>query len=200
MPKLLVILSIGAILILPACSALPALPGVHRIDIQQGNILTQEMVDKLEPGMDKSQVRFVLGSPPLVDAFHQERWDYIYSIQPGGKDREQRRITLFFEDDRLARMEGDITPSAGGQEESVESDDAAEEATVSVPQIEKKRGFFGGLKNAVGLGGEEEFAPLPSSAIEDDVSDETELDDDDSISEPIDTLGEPADPATAPPP
>lgn len=197
MLKLFTTLLISTILTLPACAAIPALPGVHRIDIQQGNVLTQEMVDKLESGMTKNQVRFVLGSPPLVDVFHQERWDYIYSVQPGGDDREQRRITLFFEDDQLARMEGDITPATDGQAESVAADttDTTEETEVTVPQIEEKKGFFSGLKNAVGLGGEEDFAPLPSGGIESESTDleAGEADEEEAISEPIDTLEEPTD-------
>nr|VFJ62305.1 MAG: SmpA / OmlA family protein [Candidatus Kentron sp. FW] len=81
---------------------------VHKIDIQQGNVITQEMVDRLKPGMNKRRVLFVLGTPLIVSAFNRDRWDYVYTFQPGGGEREQRKLTLFFEDNRLQRIEGDV--------------------------------------------------------------------------------------------
>jgi len=56
---------------------------VHKLDIQQGNVVTQEMVDKLRPGMTRAQVRYVLGTPLVTDSFHQDRWDYFYSYKKG---------------------------------------------------------------------------------------------------------------------
>lgn len=87
-------------------------PGVYKIDIQQGNIITQEMVDQLRPGMTKRQVIFVMGTPLVRDPFNQDRWDYVYSYQPGGGVRGQERITMFFEDDLLTSFSGDFVPSA----------------------------------------------------------------------------------------
>ena len=89
------------------------LPGLtpHKIDIQQGNYVTQEMVAKLKPGMSRSQVRFALGTPLIADPFHPDRWDYIYVLQKKGKVHEQRRIVVVFHDDKLARIEGDVTPA-----------------------------------------------------------------------------------------
>jgi outer membrane protein assembly factor BamE len=81
----------------------------HRIDIQQGNAITQDMLDKLKPGMTPSQVRFILGTPLVVDPFHKNRWDYVYRHERGGKMTEQRRITVIFEDERLKSLEGDVT-------------------------------------------------------------------------------------------
>lgn len=86
-------------------------PGVYAIDVEQGNIIDQEMIDQLRPNMNKRQVLYVMGTPMLVDVFNQERWDYIYSIQPGGDDRRQKRISLFFENDTLAGVKGDFRPS-----------------------------------------------------------------------------------------
>ena len=77
-------------------------PGVYTLDIQQGNIIDQEMVDQLRPNMSKRQVLYIMGTPMLVDVFDKQRWDYIYSNQPGGDDRVQKRITLFFNGDKLA--------------------------------------------------------------------------------------------------
>ena len=79
-------------------------PGVYKISIPQGNIITQEMVDQLRPGMSKRQVIFVMGTPLVRDPYHQDRWDYIYSFQPGGGERGQEKITVFFIDDQLVRF------------------------------------------------------------------------------------------------
>jgi len=83
-------------------------PLVYRIDIQQGNVVDQSMVNKLRVGMDKKQVRFIMGTPLLMDPFHDERWEYLYTYQEGGEDRQKRHITLFFEDEKLAYIRGDI--------------------------------------------------------------------------------------------
>ena len=87
------------------------LPGVYRIDIPQGNIVTQEMVDKLKPGMNKRQVRFVMGTPLIIDTFEQERWDYLQSMETKAHKRSQERVSLFFEKDLLTRISGDLAPS-----------------------------------------------------------------------------------------
>lgn len=85
-------------------------PGVHKIDVQQGNLITQEMVDRLKPGMSRSQVRYIMGSPIVTDTFDQNRWDYFYSLKPGYGELEQQRLTLYFEDDKLVQMGGDFRP------------------------------------------------------------------------------------------
>lgn len=80
----------------------------YRIDVRQGNALTQEAVSRLSPGMTREQVRFVMGSPLLMDIFHADRWDYVYQFSTGYKAPERRKLTLFFEGDKLARVEGDV--------------------------------------------------------------------------------------------
>jgi outer membrane protein assembly factor BamE len=102
------------VLVLAGCKQVPMLPGItpHKIDIQQGNYVTQDMVSKLKPGMSKSQVRFALGTPLVVDPFHADRWDYVYVLQKGGRVVEQRRIVVVFQDEKLARIDGDVVPSA----------------------------------------------------------------------------------------
>src|SRR3982751_6694244 len=108
-----------------ACGQSPKLPAVispYRIDIQQGNVVTQEMVDKLKPGLTRSQVRFVLGSPLVVDMFHKDRWDYVYLLQKQGKQDERRRLTVIFDDDKLARLEGDVVVSDKSQEPAKPAD------------------------------------------------------------------------------
>jgi outer membrane protein assembly factor BamE len=84
----------------------------HRIDVQQGNALDQENVARLKPGLNRSQVRFLLGTPLVVDPFRSDRWDYVYVYYKAGKLAEQKRVSLFFDGDSLARIEGDL-PVAG---------------------------------------------------------------------------------------
>jgi len=113
-------------------------PFVYRIDIQQGNVVDQEMINKLQPGMDKKQVKYILGTPLMIDPFHTDRWDYLYSFEPGTGERQQRRVTLFFDGEHLARIEGDIkiTDRPAGEEE------LQNERSVAVPLEENKPGFF----------------------------------------------------------
>jgi outer membrane protein assembly factor BamE len=99
------------------CSGVPRIPGItpYKIEIQQGNYISQEMVSQLKSGMSKDQVRFILGTPLLTDIFHAERWDYVYWREaPSGK-RESRKLALFFEEGRLARIDGDVASSAAGR-------------------------------------------------------------------------------------
>lgn len=85
------------------CAYLPPVPYV--IDVKQGNVVTQDMVEKLKYGMSRSQVRFVLGSPLVVDAFRNNRWDYVYSNRKGGRLVKQERLTVLFEDDVLVGLD-----------------------------------------------------------------------------------------------
>ena len=82
-------------------SKLISFPGAYKIDIQQGNVVTRSMIDQLELGMTRAQVQYIMGTPLLQDTFDRNRWDYVYSNQPGDEAREQRTVTLFFENDRL---------------------------------------------------------------------------------------------------
>jgi outer membrane protein assembly factor BamE len=98
-------------LLLAGCSASTIPLSPHKIDIQQGNYVTQDMVDKLKPGMTRAQVRFALGTPLVVDPFRNDRWDYVYVYQKGGTVTEHRRLAVFFKEDRLDRVEGDVVPA-----------------------------------------------------------------------------------------
>jgi len=88
---------------------------VYRIDVPQGNIVTQEMVDRLEPGMTRRQVRAVMGTPLVRDPFHADRWDYVYHLRPGRGRVERRHLAVYFEADRLTRIEGDLRPRPRGE-------------------------------------------------------------------------------------
>lgn len=82
--------------------------GPHRIDVQQGNALDQDNLARLKTGLTRSQVRFLLGTPLIVDPFRDDRWDYVYVFHKAGRLTEQKRVSLFFEGDLLARIEGDL--------------------------------------------------------------------------------------------
>jgi len=123
----LTILTVSALL-LSSCGGVTsfAFPGVYRINIPQGNVITQEMVDQLRPGLTKRQVNFILGTPLIKDTFDQDRWDYVYSFQPGGGERVQEVLTVFFENNRLTRFSGDFeqTPENEQFGNTNEDDDA----------------------------------------------------------------------------
>jgi len=104
--------------VLAGCSNVPRIPGLtpYKIDIQQGNYVTQEMVSQLKPGMTKDEVRNALGTPLLTDVFHAQRWDYVYWFEPAYGKPEQRKLTVFFADDKLVRVAGDVVPAAPKQE------------------------------------------------------------------------------------
>lgn len=116
---------------LAGCHQVPMLPTLtpYKMDIQQGNVVTQEMLSKLKPGMTPSQVRFILGTPLVVDAFHKDRWDYVYRYTKGGTVQEHRRIVVVFQDQKLARIEGDViaAPQAGTTEGGAKIDKYAPE-------------------------------------------------------------------------
>lgn len=93
-----------ALLPLAGCGA------IYKLDVQQGNLFDQATVDTLKPGMTKRQVLLVMGSPSIVSPFNQDRWDYISTMRVGRGEMETRDLILHFEDDALARIEGDYFP------------------------------------------------------------------------------------------
>jgi outer membrane protein assembly factor BamE len=95
-------------ILLGGCQSVPLSP--YRVDVQQGNYVTQEMVAKLKPGMTRAQVRYTLGAPLIVDPFRTDRWDYVYVFQKAGRLTEHRRVTVLFDGDKLVRVEGDVVP------------------------------------------------------------------------------------------
>jgi outer membrane protein assembly factor BamE len=128
------LISLSAVVLnLSACSRL-----IYRIDVQQGNVVTQDMLAQLHAGMEKDKVRFIMGSPLLVDVFHQNRWDYIYSMQPAGGKREQRQVSLYFNnEDKLARISGDIKTANHPLQPPQRRDES-----VAVPDLEEKKSLW----------------------------------------------------------
>ncbi|MDH3671615.1 MAG: outer membrane protein assembly factor BamE [Gammaproteobacteria bacterium] len=88
-----------------------ACKGIYRPEVQQGNVVTQEMIDQLKIGMSRRQVRSILGTPLIEDPFHQDRWDYFYFHLSRNKGSERRILSVFFKDDALVEIRGDIAPS-----------------------------------------------------------------------------------------
>ncbi|WP_454252319.1 outer membrane protein assembly factor BamE [Pseudomonas sp. Marseille-Q7302] len=112
-------LSLMGLAMLAGCS----LPGVYKIDIQQGNVVTQDMIDQLRPGMTRQQVRFIMGSPLIQDTFHPNRWDYLYSLQAAGGQRKQERVSLVFNgDNQLSGLAGDFMPGTSREQRIMGTD------------------------------------------------------------------------------
>jgi outer membrane protein assembly factor BamE len=104
-------------LALVAGCGVPRIPGItpYKPEIQQGNYLSQEIVAQVKPGMTREQVRFLLGTPLLTDIFHADRWDYVYWREGENGKRETRKVALFFSDNKLERIQGDIVSPAAGR-------------------------------------------------------------------------------------
>ncbi len=155
----------------PTSSFLESIPIVHRPDIQQGNIVTQEMVDQLQPGMSRRQVRFLLGTPMLVDVFHQNRWDYVYTLTEGWGDMEKKRLSLYFEADQLVHIEGDMRPQPGAEDAVPEK-----ENVVSVPDYDgRDKGFVTRSIEAVeGIWSDDAPIPEPETKAALDAEEEAE--------------------------
>lgn len=142
-----------SILLLAACSVTDKVTEKltpYKIDIQQGNVVTQDMVAKLKPGMTKAQVRFVLGTPLITDAFHANRWDYVYRYQKAGKLTEERKLALFFDQELLQRVEGDVVAASPAAEEPKNQDTVSAPAQSAAPAKEEK-GFFGRMIEKIGF-------------------------------------------------
>jgi outer membrane protein assembly factor BamE len=101
-----------SVLSLTACSSLITSITPYRIDVLQGNFVSKEQAAQLKPGMPQEAVRNVLGTPLLQDPFHADRWDYVFSLKPGNRPTEQKRLTVYFDKEgKLLRTQGDALPS-----------------------------------------------------------------------------------------
>ena len=135
-------------------SSLPAVKS-FKMDIQQGNVITSDMLLKLRPGMSKSQVQFIMGTPLLVDSFHTNRWDYFYQFRKQGKIINQHRVILDFEGDSLARVRGDVVP------EGTDIDALMQQAGSSIkPDIKVDAPVVADVKE------QSADAPLPAPKVE----------------------------------
>jgi len=106
--NLKVITLLLSVLLLSSCS----IPRIFQVVISQGNLVDQEMLDKLEVGMTESQVKFVMGTPLISDTFYPNRWDYFTSVTQGENSYTNQKITLYFKDNKLVSWKGEIdTPN-----------------------------------------------------------------------------------------
>jgi outer membrane protein assembly factor BamE len=122
----------------PDPSLLEQVPFFYRPDIQQGNIVTQEMVNKLETGMTPKQVRFLLGTPLLVDVFHNNEWHYLYTLDPASGEFEKQKLTIVFDrQGRLQEIRGDLQPQV-----TKEQVPQAREKVIDVPQDRTEEGWL----------------------------------------------------------
>jgi outer membrane protein assembly factor BamE len=97
---------LGAFMLATSACHFP--PRIYRIDVEQGNILTQESVDQLKPGLTKNEVQKILGAPQLTHILAPQRWDYYYRFKPGnGKAIKEKHLTVYFVKDYLSHIEGD---------------------------------------------------------------------------------------------
>ena len=111
----------------------------YRIDVRQGNYVDQEMLSQLRRGMSRDQVRYVLGSPLVVDMFRTDRWDYVYSLRSGRKEAEQRVISVYFEGDVLDRVEGDVESAQSGEGgEGAAAAAVSRSRVVEIPAVEAR--------------------------------------------------------------
>ena len=120
---------------MPRMPESPRIPGVYRIDIQQGNVVDQTMVDQLEIGMERRKVRFILGTPLLVDSFNPDRWDYVYVLRPGSGPEVSQRLSVYFVDDKLTRIDDRLDPGVVEGEERTP-------ALVKVPARRARQGIL----------------------------------------------------------
>ena len=144
--------------VVSACTTVPRFINEYKIDIQQGNVLTQEMVSQLRPGLTKDQVRFILGTPVLMDMFHGNRWDYVYSLRKGNSGQTEMRkfSTIFDADGRLVRVAGDVAAATAADtiepaSKMQELDLGSVGADAVAPTATEESGFFGRMLEKVGL-------------------------------------------------
>jgi outer membrane protein assembly factor BamE len=125
-----------AITCLGACSFV-GFPGVYKINVEQGNIVTQEMAEQLKPGMSRRQVRFIMGTPLVEDTFNQDRWDYPYVKRNGPNVLSESRMTVIFEGDSLLSVEGDYLPPAWSDQGTQETPNSVEEESTGEESAEQ---------------------------------------------------------------
>ena len=137
MKKLLILIVCGLVSIVTGCSNyIPA----YKIDVQQGNILTQEDVNQIKTGMDKNKIQYILGSPTITDPFHPDRWDYAYTLKPGWGDLEKKNVTLYFEKDILVKISGSVLPDQDMSK--IASNYKKQEVMVVNPVVKEKPGWL----------------------------------------------------------
>ncbi len=117
---------------MPTADRVSALITPYKVEIVQGNVVTQEQVDRVRTGMSRPQVRDILGSPLLADVFHADRWDYVFTIRRQGTEPQRRNVVAIFDGERLKSLD------TGGELPSELSFVASIDATkpdIKIPQL-----------------------------------------------------------------
>ncbi len=107
-----------ALVLLSGCSGSLSFLSAYRIDVEQGNIVTPEMIEQLKPNMTRRQVRFVMGTPLIEDTFNTDRWDYRYFLRNGTKTLEESKLSVFFDGDALVNVTGSEVPDWANTEDT----------------------------------------------------------------------------------
>jgi len=125
-----------------------ALPSIkpYKLDVQQGNVVTSKMLLQLRPGMTKSQVRFIMGTPLIQDSFHGNRWDYVYQMREGGKLKEQRQVVMMFENELLKSVRGDVIPAGSDQSKANEAEAPTGTRVITPLKKPEEKGLLNKLK------------------------------------------------------
>ncbi len=129
-----------------ACGSTVPMVKPFKMDIQQGNVVTSKMLLQLRPGMTKSQVKFIMGTPLIIDSFHSNRWDYFYQMRHAGKITEQRRVILDFDKDLLSKVRGDVVPQGTAGAETEQDKNTLATAKSITPNPKKEEGVLDKLK------------------------------------------------------
>ena len=135
MKNILILIVFALFLFVTACTKYT--PLVYKIDIHQGNIITQKDINRIKVGMTKKQIVYVLGTPLIADAFHKSRWDYIYTVKKGYKKPTRKHVSIYFSGDLVSRIEGDLKPQP-----QASTDPKPETTIVTINPKVKKRGLF----------------------------------------------------------
>ena len=142
-----------------ASNSLAGLVKPYKIDVVQGNFVSKEQAAALSPGMTRGQVRGILGSPLLTSIFHADRWDYVFTFRRQGVEPQSRRVTVFFKEDLLTRVEADALPS---EAEFVASLDSGRK-TGKVPVLDATEEELKALPAPAKEVPAKPLAPLPAS-------------------------------------
>jgi len=135
----------------------------YKVEVVQGNFISREQVEALKPGMSRQQVRDILGTPLVTSLFHADRWDYVFTLRRQGVQPQQRKFTVFFQGDAMARAEGDTMPSEAEFVATLDKRRKVDKLPVLEASEDKLRAFSG--KPAGATAPAQADAPAPPAAV-----------------------------------
>jgi len=125
-------------------------PRVHKVVVQQGNVITQEMIDKLKPGMTRTQVAYIMGEPVVRNTFNDGRWDYVYSLENPGRYEVNSTVSLFFKNELLSHFAGDLAPTSAKPEVPEVTEDSDEAEKTESKNAKNVKDLKDAVKNSAG--------------------------------------------------